>query len=102
MEGIVDPIAVIAGIVQTALYVDFFYVYFTKCVPSFSYYFAHSLTKFFSLSCLYAFSEYCKGRSLSCRRKVAVHSCLNSGLLLLHDALLFVDRPWLQLLYFAH
>ncbi|KIP03715.1 hypothetical protein PHLGIDRAFT_110488 [Phlebiopsis gigantea 11061_1 CR5-6] len=29
-EGIVDPIAVIAGIVQTALYVDFFYVYFTK------------------------------------------------------------------------
>ncbi|KAI0687101.1 HDEL sequence binding protein [Cytidiella melzeri] len=29
-EGIVDPIAVTAGLVQTALYVDFFYVYFTK------------------------------------------------------------------------
>ncbi|THG97831.1 hypothetical protein EW026_g4248 [Hermanssonia centrifuga] len=29
-EGVVDPIAVIAGLVQTALYVDFFYVYFTK------------------------------------------------------------------------
>ncbi|KAF7798976.1 hypothetical protein EIP86_010205 [Pleurotus ostreatoroseus] len=29
-EGIVDPIAVIAGLVQTALYLDFFYVYFTK------------------------------------------------------------------------
>lgn len=29
-EDLVDPIAVTAGIVQTALYVDFFYVYFTK------------------------------------------------------------------------
>ncbi|KAK7691845.1 hypothetical protein QCA50_005249 [Cerrena zonata] len=29
-EGSVDPIAVIAGIVQTGLYLDFFYVYFTK------------------------------------------------------------------------
>ena len=32
-EGNVDPIAVISGIVQTGLYLDFFYVYFTKCVP---------------------------------------------------------------------
>ncbi|PCH36601.1 ER lumen protein retaining receptor [Wolfiporia cocos MD-104 SS10] len=29
-EDIVDPIAVTSGIVQTALYLDFFYVYFTK------------------------------------------------------------------------
>jgi len=29
-EGSVDPIAVIAGLVQTGLYADFFYVYFTK------------------------------------------------------------------------
>ncbi|CDO74701.1 hypothetical protein BN946_scf184847.g9 [Trametes cinnabarina] len=29
-EDMVDPIAVTAGIVQTALYLDFFYVYFTK------------------------------------------------------------------------
>ncbi|KAH9920939.1 ER lumen protein retaining receptor-domain-containing protein [Fomitopsis serialis] len=29
-EDVVDPIAVTAGIVQTALYLDFFYVYFTK------------------------------------------------------------------------
>lgn len=29
-EGVVDPIAVTAGILQTGLYVDFFYVYFTK------------------------------------------------------------------------
>jgi len=29
-EGHVDPIAVTAGIVQTGLYIDFFYVYFTK------------------------------------------------------------------------
>ncbi|KZT69646.1 ER lumen protein retaining receptor [Daedalea quercina L-15889] len=29
-EDVIDPIAVTAGIVQTALYLDFFYVYFTK------------------------------------------------------------------------
>jgi len=29
-EHQVDPIAVIAGLVQTGLYADFFYVYFTK------------------------------------------------------------------------
>jgi len=29
-EGVVDPIAVTAGLVQTGLYIDFFYVYFTK------------------------------------------------------------------------
>ncbi|KAG8678667.1 endoplasmic reticulum retention protein [Ceratobasidium sp. 394] len=29
-EGNVDPIAVIAGLVQTGLYIDFFYVYFTR------------------------------------------------------------------------
>ena len=29
-EGIVDPIAVVAGIVQTGLYLDFFYIYVTK------------------------------------------------------------------------
>ncbi|KAF8234365.1 ER lumen protein retaining receptor [Tricholoma matsutake] len=29
-EGVVDPIAVTAGLLQTGLYVDFFYVYFTK------------------------------------------------------------------------
>lgn len=31
-EGTIDPIAVTAGLVQTGLYVDFFYVYFTKYV----------------------------------------------------------------------
>jgi len=29
-EGTVDPIAVVAGIVQTGLYLDFFYIYVTK------------------------------------------------------------------------
>ncbi|KAF9012679.1 ER lumen protein retaining receptor-domain-containing protein [Cyathus striatus] len=29
-DGAVDPIAVTAGLVQTGLYIDFFYVYFTK------------------------------------------------------------------------
>lgn len=31
-EGHFDPIAVIAGLIQTGLYADFFYIYFTKCV----------------------------------------------------------------------
>jgi len=29
-DGLVDPISVTAGLLQTALYADFFYVYFTK------------------------------------------------------------------------
>ncbi|KIJ66032.1 hypothetical protein HYDPIDRAFT_130164 [Hydnomerulius pinastri MD-312] len=29
-EDVVDPIAVVAGLVQTGLYIDFFYVYLTK------------------------------------------------------------------------
>ncbi|KAH7907341.1 ER lumen protein retaining receptor-domain-containing protein [Hygrophoropsis aurantiaca] len=29
-EDVIDPIAVVAGLVQTGLYIDFFYVYFTK------------------------------------------------------------------------
>jgi len=32
MEDAVDIIAVVAGLVQTGLYADFFYVYFTKWV----------------------------------------------------------------------
>lgn len=31
-NDVVDPIAIVAGLVQTGLYIDFFYVYFTKCV----------------------------------------------------------------------
>jgi ER lumen protein retaining receptor len=31
-EDVIDPIAVTAGIVQTGLYLDFFYVYVTKYV----------------------------------------------------------------------
>ena len=34
-EDMVDPIAVTAGLVQTALYLDFFYVYFTRSVLTF-------------------------------------------------------------------
>lgn len=30
--GYWDPIPVLAGIVQTVLYSDFFYIYYTKCV----------------------------------------------------------------------
>ncbi|THH18689.1 hypothetical protein EW146_g2352 [Bondarzewia mesenterica] len=33
-DDLIDPIAVIAGLVQTALYLDFFYVYFTKISAS--------------------------------------------------------------------
>jgi len=31
-EELVDPISITAGLVQTGLYLDFFYVYFTKYV----------------------------------------------------------------------
>lgn len=34
-EDLFDPIAVVAGLVQTGLYLDFFYVYFTKYVVAF-------------------------------------------------------------------
>ena len=45
-EDMVDPIAVTAGLVQTALYLDFFYVYFTKYVH-------HGLSSpVYSLTCL--------------------------------------------------
>jgi len=30
MEGFFDPIPVIAGLIQTVLYTDFFYIYWTK------------------------------------------------------------------------
>ena len=34
VQGFVDPIALVAGIVQTILYSDFFWVYYTKLVRS--------------------------------------------------------------------
>lgn len=36
MEDTVDAIAVVAGIVQTLLYSDFFYIYYKKCVSPIS------------------------------------------------------------------
>jgi len=30
VEDLVDPISITAGLVQTGLYLDFFYVYFTR------------------------------------------------------------------------
>ena len=30
VEGWFDPIAVVAGVIQTILYSDFFYIYYTK------------------------------------------------------------------------
>lgn len=34
MENTFDAIAVVAGLVQTGLYSDFFYIYYTKCALS--------------------------------------------------------------------
>ena len=31
-ESFIDPIAIISGLIQTALYADFFYIYFTKVI----------------------------------------------------------------------
>lgn len=60
-EGTVDPIAVTAGIVQTGLYLDFFYVYFTKCV-------------FLTCICILLLmtSEYYKDRSSSYQHNMDV------------------------------
>ena len=67
-EDMVDPIAVTAGLVQTALYLDFFYVYFTKCVSRA--YRCNCYSQALSASCASytRVSEFCKDRSSSCRR----------------------------------
>ena len=36
-ESFFDPIAVVAGVVQTVLYIDFFYLYVTKGSRNFKY-----------------------------------------------------------------
>ncbi len=64
-EGVVDPIAVIAGLVQTALYVDFFYVYFTKYVVFGS--LRETITYDSGFSVIYeSFVGFYKDRSSSC------------------------------------
>lgn len=66
-EDQVDPIAVVAGLVQTGLYLDFFYVYFTKCVSRY-------LSRSVLMACHFRVrilggAEYCKGRSLNYRHE---------------------------------
>ena len=58
-----------AGLVQTALYVDFFYVYFTKSVPWFPLLAQLDSSPASSLDSR-LLAEYYKDRSLSCRRNV--------------------------------
>lgn len=65
-EGVVDPIAVTAGILQTGLYLDFFYVYFTKYVSYHTPSFRSSLTRV----CLL---EYFKERSSSFLHKLRAY-----------------------------
>lgn len=62
-EGLVDPIAVTAGIVQTILYIDFFYIYFTKWV--------HVFLLFSSPSWLFPSLGFCKVKNSSCQHKVS-------------------------------
>ena len=64
-EGLVDPIAVTAGIVQTGLYLDFFYVYFTKFV---------TIPFFIFASNMLLFLEFYKARSSSCQHKLDVQA----------------------------
>lgn len=60
-----DPIAVVAGIIQTVLYSDFFYIYYTKSVCS-SRLDAHPLT---------LCAEYYKGRSSVCLYESIQYHC---------------------------
>ena len=57
-EDVVDPIAVVAGLVQTGLYLDFFYVYVTKCV-------SRSLVWLVLMVPCVLVAEYCKDKSLN-------------------------------------
>ena len=54
-EGQVDPIAIVAGLVQTGLYLDFFYVYVTKYVARLP-----------LISCANPRPGSCTGKSSSC------------------------------------
>jgi hypothetical protein len=67
-EDVVDPIAVVAGLVQTGLYIDFFYVYVTKCVapPPFSIR-THGVS-----TCVLGGAEYCKDKSLNYQHECSV------------------------------
>ena len=57
VEGTIDPIAVCAGIVQTGLFADFFYIYFTKWV---GHYLAMLVSNYL---CFFLFAESFKDRS---------------------------------------
>lgn len=67
-EDMVDPIAVTAGLVQTALYLDFFYVYFTKYVPfpSMPPHLSLCLSARVPVTDMFAMAGCCKDRSSSC------------------------------------
>jgi hypothetical protein len=76
-EGVVDPIAVTAGLVQTALYVDFFYVYFTKYVFVVFWLPWAVLTYGCVLACIYLTLGYSKARSSNSLHKIVVYSYHN-------------------------
>jgi hypothetical protein len=65
-NGHIDAIAIIAGIVQTALYLDFFYVYFTKCVTP------HYASRRMLMRFVYPI-EYFKAKNSSCLRENALN-----------------------------
>lgn len=60
----IDPIAFLAGLVQTALYLDFFYIYFTRCV-SVQEFLGHLSTSVYrcALTSSLPGIGYCKGRN---------------------------------------
>lgn len=67
VEDVVDPIAVVAGLVQTGLYLDFFYVYVTKWV-------SHCVSRSILMACHFRVRipggvEYCRVRSLNYRHE---------------------------------
>lgn len=70
-ESFLDPIAVVAGIVQTVLYVDFFYLYVTRGMYFFSYVFilefhsSNSTKKRHTTSCLRHYHHILRKRQLN-------------------------------------
>jgi len=67
-DELVDPISITAGLVQTGLYLDFFYVYFTKYV-SYLKYVALSAVLTFHIAFLHTlpFIGFSRAKSLSYR-----------------------------------
>lgn len=64
-NGYYDPIAILAGVVQTVLYSDFFWIYYTKYVNL-----VHADIAVQTARLIYVHVGYCKARSSTFRYRI--------------------------------